>query len=194
VNQAISLDVHTDYKKEGSVTVLIPGHPKVGVSWIQDLEKYEYDTEIELKVIDGISSFDTMLTDLRRDPLEQGAVVIDANRMLLYRLNLDPRMDYYIYHVCSVGTSRTHVSNPSLDNGLDLLKSWLLRSFPSDHEVTLVQSDIISGDRSAVETCLLKELEKLASSITFATSLFIRGVQPSFESLDKEFLAMVKQN
>ena len=175
----------------GSVAVLIPGHPRVGVSWIQDLEYYDREVKIRLKIIEGISSFDTMLTDLGRDPLEHGAVVIDANRMLLYRLNLDPRMDYYIYHVCSVGTSRTHFSNPALNNRLDLLKNWLLRSFPPNHEVELVQSHTISGKRAIVGTCPLKELEKLTPPITFGTSLFLKGVKPSPESLDKEFLAMV---
>lgn len=177
----------------GSVAVLIPGHPRVGVSWIQDLECFEREEKIQLRVVDGISSLDTMLTDLGRDPLEHGAVVIDANRMLLYRLQIDPRMDYYIYHICSVGTSKTNYSNPSLGNRLDLLKQWLLRSFPEDHEVMLVESSKIPGKNAVVATCSIGELESLTPLITFATSLFLPGLSPISGPIDNEFLALLKE-
>ncbi len=36
-------------------------------------------------VVNGISSFDFMLTLLQLDPIEQGTVVVDANRLLLFK-------------------------------------------------------------------------------------------------------------
>ncbi|WP_206918487.1 SAM-dependent methyltransferase [Alicyclobacillus suci] len=79
-----------------TVAVLMPGHPRVGVTWIADLEIAKYNGNIQLRVVDGISSVDTMISDLKRDPLEHGALIVDANRILLYNLNLDPRLDHYI--------------------------------------------------------------------------------------------------
>ncbi|GIM46493.1 hypothetical protein DNHGIG_20420 [Collibacillus ludicampi] len=177
----------------GSVAVLVPGHPRVGVSWVRELERRELEGQIQILVVDGISSFDTMITDLGLDPLENGAVVVDANRLLLYRLQLDPRLDYYIYHICSVGTSRTNYSNPALDNKLHYLKQWLLQSFPSNHEVMLIQSSTIQGKSSVLATCPLQELENISSLITFATSLFLPGLRISSKPIDKEFLALLAE-
>ena len=49
----------------------------------------------EIEIIDGISSFDVMMTYLGIDPLEQGTVLLDANRLLLFQYGLEPtRLDW----------------------------------------------------------------------------------------------------
>lgn len=171
--------------------MLVPGNPRLGVSWIDDLEKSKHDGLIQLRIVDGISSFDTMITDLGRDPLEKGTVIIDANRLLLYQLKLEPRMDYFIYHVCSVGTTKTNYSNPSLDNRIDLLKNCLLKSFPPNHEAILVQSGMVPGKGKILTTCSINELENITSKITFSSSLFIPGLQRSTK--DNEFSALLRE-
>lgn len=174
-------------KEHKILSVLVPGHPRVGVSWIREL--YEEDSKGRLKVyiIEGISSFDTMISDLMNDPLEKGSVIIDANRLLLNRIKLDSRLNYFIYHICSVSTSKTHYSNPTLENRIDLLKEYLLESFDPEHEIIIIQT----GERSGIDhiniTTTLKQLGDYITSITFATTLFIPGEKASKEKQDNSF-------
>src|SRR5262249_42271153 len=90
------------------VAVLLPGHPRIGVTIVQRLSHRP-----DVKTLPGISSFATMLNDLAVDPLERGSVILDVNRLLLYDLKIVPELDHYLYHVCSIGSSATNFSDPS---------------------------------------------------------------------------------
>lgn len=173
------------------IAVLVPGHPRVGVSWIHNLEKAHIKGEINLKIIDGISSIDTMISDLGRDPLEHGSIIIDANRMLLYRLKIDPRIDHYVYHVCSVGTTQTNMSNPSFQNKLDLLKNILLEYFPKDHQVKFVQSGTVTMEGASILTFPLEKLDEMVYHVTFGTTLYIPGLSFSKKDIDPDFLSIL---
>ncbi|UAK15813.1 SAM-dependent methyltransferase [Sporolactobacillus terrae] len=176
----------------GDTAVLVPGHPQVGVSWIKNLQKLEEKGEIYLNKFDGISSFDTMINDLSRDPLDYGAVILDANRALLYQLHLDPRMDYYVYHICSVGNERTEYSNLSLHNHLNLFKNFLLKTFPPDHKVKLIRSINKNGKQAIVTNCPISDLEKLSDFITVDSSLFIPGTP--VEIINNKFLNVLEKS
>ena len=96
--------VVADCRKYGDVALLVPGHPRIGVTLVQWLELRKQELQLKLEVFPGISSFDTMINDLSHDPLERGSVLVDANRLLLFEYHIEPSLDYYIYHVCSIGT------------------------------------------------------------------------------------------
>jgi len=170
-------------RERGSSVLLMAGHPRVGVSMTELLER---EDDLAVSTIEGVSSFDTMLCDLRRDPLKQSSVVMDANRLLYFKYTLDARFDLYLYHVCSVGTRRTHHSDPTKENRLDLLQQYLLGYFEAAHEVFLVESGQ-RRDRARVTPLRLDALATAGTDINFGTTLFVPGRDPVAGERDESF-------
>jgi hypothetical protein len=179
-------------RSRGEVALLMPGHPRVGVTLTNLLEDESALPDIRVRAIEGVSSFDTMLNDLRRDPLLNASLVIDANRLLYYRYRIDPRTDCYVYHVCSIGTRRAHQRTPWRDNKLELLRDYLLGFYPRDHPAVLVQSGVGSGTEPLLHSGVVGELALLKSRLTFGTTLFVPGVTPAATEVDPSFAELLQ--
>ncbi len=171
-------------KKNSRVCVLLPGHPRIGVTLVCWLEKLKETLAIELSVIEGISSFCAMINDLAIDPLEHGVSLLDANRILQRNQPIDPGIDCFIYHVCSIGVSPTHLSDASRDNRLDLLQRKLQQHYPESHTVTLISSGRGDGETTSLSTSTVGNLQSLLPEIHFGTTLYIparnRHEHPTF--------------
>ena len=174
------------------IAVLMPGHPRLGVSWIKKLNNIKNKYKIDLVCIEGISSFDTMFNDMSKDPLDQGSVLIDVNRMLLYELIIEPRMDYYFYHICSTGNTKTNFNNPSLGNNLDLLKNYLLKFYENEHEIILIESKRKNSQNSIAYKTTVENISDLKDHISVATSLFIPGIKE--ERTSETFSKLLKKS
>jgi uncharacterized protein YabN with tetrapyrrole methylase and pyrophosphatase domain len=169
------------------LAVLVPGHPRLGVSFIE-LLKRDAPNHLNIQFVDGISSFDAMTTLLGIDPLEQGTALLDANRMLLFKYVLEPALSYFIYHICSVGNSNTDFLEPSLDNRLDLLKHYLLTYYPKDKKVFLCRIANGLHENSTLLCSTLMELD--ASQIDFSTTLYLPPEKST--KIDKAFLKLLR--
>lgn len=178
---------------EGSlISVVIAGHPRVGVTLSTWLDSIANDYQLELEVIPGISSFDTMLVDLQRDPLERGSILLDVNRLLLFGYQIDPTLDLYIYHVCSIGTRRTHFLTPEKENKIDLLAKKLSSIYAADHPVTLIGCSEAVGSLPIKVDCNVGSLTELLPKITFSTTLFVPAQTP--KRVDRLFLKELQSN
>jgi uncharacterized protein YabN with tetrapyrrole methylase and pyrophosphatase domain len=176
-------------KQHKKVTLLMPGNPRVGASYVQWLESCKERLGLELRVLPGVSSFAAMANDLKRDPLERGSAIVDANRLLLFGYQMEPAMDYYIYHVCSVGTSRIHMAEPSKENRLELLQSHLLKFYKASHPVTLIESAQTNSVQSFVVQATLGTLKTLLPVLKFGTTLFVPAAAPS--KIDEKYLSLL---
>lgn len=156
-----------------SVALLIYGHPRVGVSLTSMLEARLGSL---VSVIPAPSSFDTMINDLRRDPLHRGSVLLDANRVLLFEPTLDPTLDCYIFHVDSVATAKT-AAGDERHGRRDLLQSYLLRFYPPEHRVTIVAS-AIGDEPAALVEVPLAEFEAAARLMSQGATLFLPAMRP----------------
>lgn len=174
------------------VALLLPGHPQVGVTIVQRLQDRGKQSELNIVMTPGISSFDSMATDLKRDPLEYGSVIVDANRLLLFEYQMEPAIDCYIYHVCSVATSRISMRNPALGNQLNLLQQHLLRFYTPESRVVLICSSIKENIPTQMIDGTVSRLCDLLPHIHFGTTLFIPGRRS--ESLSKTYLKLLKNN
>ena len=169
--------------------LVVPGHPRVGVTLVQTLIKDS--TGVEITVLPGISSFDTMINDLARDPLEKGSLIVDANRMLLFDMRWPAIVDCYLYHVCSVGTRQVHVHDAQKDNAWDLLQSHLLKIYSPDTDVQLISSATGEERRAQKHSARLSELQKLKPFVHFGTTMFIAGEKP--KCFDRAFYARLME-
>lgn len=175
--------------KHTTTLLLVPGHPRVGVTLVQRLCQYE--GPIDVQVLPGISSLDTMMNDLAVDPLEKGSIIIDANRALLFELKWSSHLDCYLYHVCSVGTRRVYLQNAQKANRWDLLKEHLLSIYSPNAQIKLISSATKESQLAQIQNGQLSELEKFLPHVHFGTTLFIQGERP--QSFNQKFLALLAE-
>ncbi|MGE7926850.1 SAM-dependent methyltransferase [Lysinibacillus xylanilyticus] len=178
-------------ESQKNIAILVPGHPYLGVTWVKMLKRVAIEKNINVNFHEGISSFDTMMNDLQVDPLDRGAVILDANRLLLYSLNIEPRMDLFIYHVCSVGNSNTDYDHVKENNNLNVLQKYLMKFYTEDHKVVLIGSNSKLSN-SLTKEVKLKDLDLLDDYITVATSLYIPGVETEKKDINNEFYNLFK--
>lgn len=171
-----------------NIVLLIAGHPRVGVSFI-DLLKKNLPKSIELEIIEGISSFDVMINVLQMDPLEQGTALLDANRLLLFKYTLDTSISYFIYHVSSIGNSKTNYMNPNENNRVELLVDYLLMYYKKDKEVFICKCSNGSNEQSKLITINLSDLHSIVDQIDYSSTLFIPAEKP--KEIDWNFLKLL---
>lgn len=174
----------------GEVTLLVPGHPRIGVTLVNWLEVLKTSIGFELKVLPAISSFCTIINDLRFDPLERGTVMADANRLLLFQNHVDPCFNLLIYHLCSVGTPIVSRENPLRDNQLHLVKDFLARTYGADHRVVLISSSTGDGSDQVELSTTVAKLQECYPHIHYGTTLFVPSKNPS--SMDHKFLSLLQ--
>ncbi len=182
--------VVAECQQHPDVALLVPGHPRIGVTLLQWLEQQKSELGIQLTVIEGVSSFDTIINDLKTDPLEKGSAILDANRILLFEYPLNPMLDHYIYHTCSIGSAEVNVDRPARNNRIDLLQNHLLRFYPQDHPVVLISSSV--AVEIAVPETLSIRLDQLLVSLPFihyGTTLFVPGIPP--KKINRQFLTSI---
>lgn len=172
-----------------NLVLLIAGHPRLGVTFLRKLERNVPDG-LSIEVIEGISSFDVMINDLALDPLERGTAILDANRLLLFQYELEPTLAYFIYHVCSVGTSKTYYADASRDNRLELLKKYLLKAYSAEKLLYLCKASNGASDTTSLIPFSLSRLEEMSVQIDFGTTLHIPSEKP--KRLDREYLKLLE--
>lgn len=172
------------------ITLLVPGHPRLGVTLTQLFEDQSVKYNFTISVIPGISSFDTMLNDLKIDPLERGAVIIDVNRMLLFDYPINPALDHFFYHICSIGNNKTEFSHPNDNNRVSLLKKYLLNFYSSNKKITMIQSQSLNSTKMELTESTLENIEILLYDVNFSCSLFIQG-DIEDKQINEEFYSLL---
>lgn len=161
----------------GYVVFVQQGNPRLGVTLADMLQEASNAEGFDFDVFPGISSLDTLIIDTNRDPLEYGSVIIDANRLILFSHRICPEFDYYIYHICSVGTRKTNIDDPSADNAIGLLQEHLLSAYPPEHLCKIIESEGAGvGSASIVVEVAIQDLPSALDEVTFGTTLFIPSV------------------
>ena len=162
-------------KSHNNITLLIPGHPRLGVTLTQIFEIQAEKCDYSVNVIPGISSFDTMLNDIKIDPLERGTIIIDVNRLLLFEYPINTALDHFFYHICSIGNSRTEFSSPNINNRVSLFKGYLLKFYLPTKEITMIQSQSLHSKDTKLTESKLEDIDVLLQEVNFSCSLFIQG-------------------
>ncbi len=177
-------------RQHQKLVILVAGHPRLGVSFI-DLLQTRLSSDIKLKTVAGISSFCALLNELPLDPLERGSSIIDVNRMLLFQYQLEPALDTFLYHVCSIGTSYTFYQDATEANQFELLRNYLLKFYSKDKKLFWVKASHATDDGTERVGFYLEELCKSVSHVDFGTSLFIPAELPN--KIDKTYLNLLRK-
>lgn len=175
----------TDSEKNKIISVTTAGHPLIGVSWWERLKKSK-SLDSEIIYIEGISSWTGVFTEFEHDPLENGVLTVDANRLLMFDQTINPEFDTLIFNFCSTGTRKTNISAPYVDNEILFLKKHLLQFYPKNHLVSMISARHFDEKKGNIINVELMNLEDILPKISFYSSLFIKGVNP--KSYNKDFL------
>ncbi|TDR79723.1 SAM-dependent methyltransferase [Paludibacterium purpuratum] len=177
---------------ESTISLIISGHPRVGVTIVQQLQQISDSGRLDLKCMPGISSFDGMINDLALDPLEEGSCIVDANRLILYNYKMEASINYFIYHVCSIGNSKTNFIEPTENNNIAFLKNKLLEHYDKDHTVYLVSTSSSQGVPFEKIAGTLGALEVLMGSVSYMHSLFVPSIIPDKSRVNWDFLKRIQ--
>lgn len=178
--------VLTQSQHHQTISLLVAGHPCLGVSFVKLLQLTVKEKPIALNIIEGLSSFDIMIKDLEIDPIDRGMTLLDANRLLLFKYEMEPANGYFIYHVCSVGTKKTNYLDPETNNQLVRLQNYLEKFYPKNKTLYFSQASNGENDKAQYKKLLLSELAEQVSNINFSTTLYIPPEMP--RHLDRNFL------
>jgi hypothetical protein len=184
--ERLAREVVLEVERWDDVALLLYGHPRLGVSVTRLIEE---KLPGRVLVLPATSSFDTMINDLRRDPLERGSVLLDATRLLLFQFTLEPCLDHYIYHVDSVA-SRVLSNAGGNGSRCDLLRDYLLKFYPAQHKVKLIGSDSGQGEKPVMMELELGQLEAAADWMAIGVSLFVPALRP--KKIDREVYALLQ--
>jgi uncharacterized protein YabN with tetrapyrrole methylase and pyrophosphatase domain len=173
-------------KQMNAISLVVAGHPRLGVSFIKLLKERCLAGNIQLRVIESVSSFDVMINDLEFDPIDRGSAILDANRILLFDYVIEPACGCWIYHVCSVGTTQTNYLEPQKENSLESLQRHLERFYKPTTNIYLCKAGGTDDSKGIYRELKLSELTDNLPKIDFGTTLFIPPQQP--KRLNQEFL------
>jgi len=168
-----------------SVTVIVNGDPLVGMSWwnkLKDSPRFQGS----IRLIPGISSMVNAFYSINRDPIEAGCIVVDANRFLLFQYEVTHELDLLILDICSTGTRRTFLSDPSKESQWDFLCNVLEKNYPLDHMAYFVFCEMHDTSATIASPTKIGELREGLKKIIFGSSLLIPACDPA--SLSYSFL------
>ncbi len=144
-------------RRPGGVVYAVPGHPLVGEASVQRILDLADQQDIGVRVVEGLSFIESVLTCLGLDPLA-GLQLVDATELAaLHHPGLNPDLPALI----------AQLYDQSLASDVKLT---LMNLYPDEHPVTLVRG--AGADRAQVLTAPLYELDR-QPAVDHLTSLYV---------------------
>lgn len=166
---AAVLDAAIDH---APVTFAIYGHPRIYVYPTAQITTAASHLGLEVEILPGVSSLDTILIDVGLDPGLDGLQMYEATDLLLRRRPLQPDVPALLWQVGAVESS-LYSQQPSAPERFLRLKEHLLDFYPPDHLVKAVHS---SGHRlapSIVSEFTIDELPRGLAEASPVATLYI---------------------
>jgi hypothetical protein len=119
------------------VTFAIHGHPLVAVDAPFLVLELARALDLRVEVLPGISAIDTVLADLRVDPVVDGVQMYEATDLLLRRRPLMPEVPAIIWQIGPLETA-LHTMRVSRPERFHRFVAHLRQFYPARHEVTAI--------------------------------------------------------
>lgn len=153
--------------REGEALYAVPGDPSMAEDSVHEILMLAAERQdLDVVVVPGVSFVEASMS-ASRSTMSSGLQLLDAGRVSA----ANPLIDLLVYQI----EDRLVASDVKLD---------LLRRYPADHVVTLVQGDAASG-KQAVMRVPLHELDR-QPSVDHLTALYVPSTIPerAFGSFD----------
>jgi tetrapyrrole methylase family protein/MazG family protein len=159
------------------VLYAVPGHPLVGEESVQRVLELAKESDVEVRIVPGLSFIEAALVSLDIDPLD-GLQIVDAT-VLAERLhpNLDPDLPALVGQLYS----RRVASEAKLT---------LMNLYPAEHQVTVLRA--LGTPQATTEQVLLYELDHL-QDIDHLSSLYVPSLpKPSSVATFHDIVARLR--
>ena len=171
------------------VSFAVSGHPLVFVYPSQQILAVADDLGLRVKVLPGISSFDSMIVDLQLDPGTRGVQMFETTALLLQQRPLYPDVPCFLWQIGSVET-RLFTRAPSLPGRFVRLQNHLLKYYPADHKVKIVYSSSHPLAAPSTLEFRIDEMHLHAAHIHPGATLYLPPAAPA-EVKDTELAQLV---
>jgi len=121
------------------VTFALHGHPLIASHPPFLVLELAHALNLEVAVLPGISAIDTILADLRLDPVVHGIQMYEATDMLLRRRPLQPDVPAVVWQIGPIETC-LHSMRVSLPERFTRFVAYLRQYYPARHEVAAIYS------------------------------------------------------
>ena len=155
----------------GAVAYFTQGHPIIFDSVATNLYNGGARQGIQVNIIGGISSIDTVLLDVRFDP-GGGLQIFEATSFVYNKLKFDTRAALLLFQPSVFGMRTPRLTASAPQPNLGDLRDALLAHYPATHTATFVRS-ATSFNPPFMIGVEIGALDSVAPSATLASSLFI---------------------
>ncbi len=155
------------------IAFITHGHPLVGSTISQLLIEAAGKNGLKLEIHSAISCFDSIVTDLRIDPVQNGLMIIEASDLLGHAEPMNPRIDCILMQIADIGSPVASRKKEHGAEGLSGLKAYLLRYYPPDHRVSIIESSVEVGFPGEIRTVPLGKLDGISFTLLYNHSLYI---------------------
>jgi tetrapyrrole methylase family protein / MazG family protein len=176
---------------DGPICLGLYGHPLFFVAPTAIMMQEGRKRGLDVAVQPGISALDCILIDVGTDPANQGLQQYEATDMLLRERPLQPDVPCVIWQIGTVGFAGFRGFGPIPAESYSVLVDYLLKFYPSSHEVKIVRTATTPLAKSRVITTTVEEIGLQAEWITSADTLYI-GAVTQRPVTNLEFLAELK--
>jgi uncharacterized protein YabN with tetrapyrrole methylase and pyrophosphatase domain len=152
--------------------LLLHGHPLVYSTISQRLIAECADAGLVLEIVPGVSSLDRMFVDLRLDIGEDGVQVYNASGVLVRNTPLNPGAGCFILQIGALTGTATRAATARPEE-ISRLKNYLLKFYPPEHPVSIVESAVEIGFQSRVTEIELQKLDEMDEAFNYNASLYL---------------------
>ena|ERR1700676_2487145 len=159
------------------------GNPMAYDRVAQNLLQYAQEEGLVVQVVPGISSFDTILCDLRLD-MAPGIQIFEASWMLACRIQPCIDVPVLLMQVGAFGSLRTHYTKRQNGSSLIDLVEYFCKMYPRSHQVSLIRSTGQEDHPAVVRDISLGNLCEATAEDLSGASLYIPPVQMAMPQKD----------
>ena len=164
------------------VTFAIHGHPLVAVHAPFLVMELAQALDLRVEVLPGISGIDTVMADLRIDPVVDGVQMYEATDLLLRRRPLQPDVPAIIWQIGPIETA-LHTMRVSRPERFHRFVVHLRQFYPARHEVAAIYCSPHPLLPSNILRFALEDMPQHAEEIHAGFTLYVppSGSRPVFD-------------
>jgi hypothetical protein len=154
------------------VTFAIHGHPLIAAHPPFLILELAHALELQVTVLPGISAIDTILADLRLDPVVHGVQMYEATDLLLRRRPLQPDVPAIIWQIGPIETC-LHSMRVSRPDRFRRFIAHLQQYYPAQHEVVAIYCSPHPILPAAIFRFALEDMGQYAGEIHSGFTLYV---------------------
>jgi hypothetical protein len=170
------------------VVFAVMGHPSVYVAATHLLKEHGPRWGVRVAVLAAVSAIDVLLLSMASDIGSTGLQILDANRLVTYRLSPDARVPALVFQVGCFGSGFITRSKANDPGRLAPLAQYLAEFYPPGHQIELVECEMGYPHLETRHWLTLAELARAGHLVTYNTTLVLPPARP-LQVLDNGFQA-----